>query len=116
MKIVEVKPIVVRNTDPHIGGFYWLFVKLVTDEGIVGLGERPTYPSKIPTANIELLAELAEEFVVGSDPFNIEWLWQQMYAARHDCRHPESALHTYAQRDRDGLLGRCRQSLESTGL
>ena len=88
MKIVEVKPIVVRNTDPHIGGFYWLFVKLVTDEGIVGLGERPTYPSKIPTTNIELLAELAEEFVVGSDPFNIEWLWQQIYAARHDCRHP----------------------------
>ena len=42
MKITEVKTIVIRNIEPYRGGKYWLLVQLVTDEGIMGLGERPT--------------------------------------------------------------------------
>jgi 2-dehydro-3-deoxyphosphogalactonate aldolase len=88
MKIVDVKTIVVGNIRPHTGGHYWLFVELITDEGIVGLGERPSHPSKRPDTHVSLIEDLAREFVIGADPFDIEALWQRMYAARHDYRHP----------------------------
>ena len=42
MKIVDVRPMVVQNDPPFIGGQHLLFVQVVTDEGIVGLGERVT--------------------------------------------------------------------------
>ena len=42
MKIVELRTMVVENEPPYRGGRYLLFVELVTDEGIVGLGERIT--------------------------------------------------------------------------
>ena len=42
MKIVDVRPMVVENDPPYIGGQHLLFVRVVTDEGIVGLGERVT--------------------------------------------------------------------------
>ena len=42
MIITGVETILVRNIEPYRGGQYWLFVQLKTDEGITGLGERPT--------------------------------------------------------------------------
>ena len=50
MKIVEVETIVVRNIPPFRGGSLWLFVKLKTDEGIVGLGRgrRGMQPNWMP--------------------------------------------------------------------
>jgi 2-dehydro-3-deoxyphosphogalactonate aldolase len=88
MKIVDVKPVVVGNVRPATGGQFWLFVKLITDEGIVGLGERPTHPATRVGMHVSLLEDLAHEFVLGADPFEIELLWQRMYGARHDLRHP----------------------------
>jgi 2-dehydro-3-deoxyphosphogalactonate aldolase len=88
MKIVEVKPLVVGNVRPYCGGQFWLFVQLITDEGIVGLGERPTHPATRAGMHVSLLEDLAREFVLGADPFEIERLWQRMYAVRHDLRHP----------------------------
>jgi galactonate dehydratase len=88
MKIVDVETIVVGNVPPLRGGNCWLFVKLITDEGIVGLGERTTHPLKRVDAHIRLIEDLAQEFVIGASPFDIELLWQRMYATRHDYRHP----------------------------
>ena len=88
MKIVDVKTVVVGNVRPHRGGRFWLFVKLITDEGIVGLGERPTNPATRPDMHVAVIEDLAREFVLGTDPFDIESLWQRMYAVRHDLRHP----------------------------
>ena len=42
MKVVDIKTMVVENIPPHRGGKYLLFLEVVTDEGIVGLGERVT--------------------------------------------------------------------------
>jgi L-alanine-DL-glutamate epimerase-like enolase superfamily enzyme len=39
MKIVEVKTYMVDVPPPHWGGRYWIFVKLVTDDSIEGVGE-----------------------------------------------------------------------------
>lgn len=88
MKIIDFETIVLNNVEPYRGGRYWLFLKLITDEGIVGLGEHPTGNAVKLDAQISLLKDLCEEFVVGTNPFDIEALWQRIFASRHDHRHP----------------------------
>lgn len=80
MKIVEAKPFIVGTPPPHFGGANWVFVKLTTDEGIHGFGE--SYGSELyfPSA-VKLLEDMAEHFVIGSDPFKIERLWKTLYAS-----------------------------------
>ena len=88
MKVTGVETIVIENIAPYIGGRYWLFVKLQTDEGITGLGERPTGHALNLDAQISLIHDLCQQFVIGSSPFDIERIWQTAYASRHDYRHP----------------------------
>ena len=50
MKITDVKTFVVGNPPPGFGGRYFVFLKLITDEGIEGLGEvysLPFHPSVV---------------------------------------------------------------------
>ena len=42
MKITKVNTTVVQNEPPYVGGKYFLFLHLETDEGIVGIGEKVT--------------------------------------------------------------------------
>ena len=35
-----------------------------------------------------MIEDLCEQFVIGHNPFQIELLWQTIYASRHDWRHP----------------------------
>lgn len=51
----------------------WCFVKVYTDEGIVGLGEGSGWPRVIQTAIEDL-----RPILVGEDPANIERIWQKM--------------------------------------
>ncbi len=93
MKVVDLKTMVVANEEPYRGGRYWLFLELQTDEGISGIGERITGNTLAPNlidlkSHVNLLEELGRQFVVGEDPFNIELIWDRMYASRHDFRHP----------------------------
>ena len=39
MKIKDIKTFVVGNPSLHRGGPYWVFVKVTTDDGVVGYGE-----------------------------------------------------------------------------
>jgi len=90
MKITEVETFLVGNIPPYRGGRYWIFLKLVTDEGIEGIGEW-TAGGQVgrEDAQVWLIRNLSNRFVIGADPFKIESLWQKMYAHDHDCRHPE---------------------------
>src|SRR5437763_11744528 len=54
----------------------WLFLKMHTDAGLVGLGE-PILEGRARTV-AEAVAELAE-YLVGQDPRRIEHHWQAMY-------------------------------------
>ncbi|MDE2747967.1 MAG: mandelate racemase/muconate lactonizing enzyme family protein [Chloroflexota bacterium] len=88
MKVTGLETILVRNIEPYIGGRYWLFVQLKTDEGIIGLGERPTMHAVDLGPQISMIEDLCEQFVIGQNPFDIERIWQTIYASRHDWRHP----------------------------
>ena len=93
MQVTGLKTMVVEADEPYIGGKYFLFLELHTDEGITGLGERiagSSYSNNVGAlkTHISLIEELVEAFLIGQDPRNIERLWDQMYGARHDLRHP----------------------------
>jgi len=64
------------NTYLVNGGRNHLFVKVVTDDGIEGIGE--AYSCGPDTATVEVIHDF-EEWLVGEDPRNIEFLWQKMY-------------------------------------
>ena len=107
MKITGLETFVVGNPPPHFGGRYFIFLKLVTDDGIEGIGEvyAATFGPHVVTRMIE---DVCARHVIGADPFHIERLWRDVYgqrvlrAARHLARRR-------AQRDRDGVLGHRRQ-------
>jgi galactonate dehydratase len=54
----------------------WLFLKIETDEGVVGWGE-PVVEGRAATAGA--CVEELSDYLVGRDPSNIEDLWQVMY-------------------------------------
>jgi 2-dehydro-3-deoxyphosphogalactonate aldolase len=74
MKIVDVKTYIVENPPPRWGGSTWIFLKLVTDEGIEGAGESTYHDRLSPSVAVELIKDLGERYVIGSDPFQIEKL------------------------------------------
>ena len=59
-----------------VGTRNWLFVKVHTDDGIVGIGECSGWPRVIQTAVQDL-----KSILVGEDPTHIERLWQKMMSA-----------------------------------
>ena len=95
MKITDVKTFLMHAGSPQLkswasdGSFgtqvfsgnltgtrNWLFVKVYTDEGVVGLGECSGWPRVIETAVQDLKA-----WLIGEDPQHIERLWQKMQIA-----------------------------------
>ena len=97
MKITDVTTTVIENLPPYRGGRYLLFLEVRTDEGITGLGERitgNTYSNRLGDlkSQISLIDEMARLHVVGENPFDIELIWDRMYASRHDFRHPSLQL------------------------
>lgn len=76
MKITDIKTYLMHAGRP--GGFWmqrnWLFVKILTDEGLYGVGEASGWPRVVETAIKDLTPIL-----IGEDPANIEALWQKMH-------------------------------------
>ncbi|MER2089598.1 MAG: galactonate dehydratase [Sporosarcina sp.] len=54
----------------------WLFLKIETDEGIVGWGE-PIVEGR--AATVQAAVEELSEYIIGKDPLRIEDHWQVMY-------------------------------------
>lgn len=86
MKITGLKTYVV---DPHgPGGRNWVFVKLITDDGIEGIGEAYDVPFN-PQITAKMIESVAERFVIGMEPFQIETMWRAIYASGYD-QHPDT--------------------------
>ncbi len=90
MKIAAFETFVVGNPPPHFGGRYWVFLKLVSDDGIVGYGEAYCLPFH-PDAVTAMIADVCEREVVGWAPFNIEALWRRVYS-RGFSQRPDISL------------------------
>lgn len=72
MKIASIETYLARLGSRNIP-----FVRVLTDEGIHGVGE--AYSVGPDRATVEAIADLGE-WLVGRDPLDIEGLWQLMYA------------------------------------
>ena len=71
MKIIDIQTIVVGNPWKN-----WVFVKLVTDEGLEGLGE---VTDGLSTRPVEAAVHELKPLVLGRDPRDIGALWDSMY-------------------------------------
>lgn len=85
MKITDLETFVVGNPPPGFGGRYFIFVKLTTDNGIVGYGE--VYGATFaPDVMARAVADVFERHVAGTDPFRIEHLWRSVYGRGYSLR------------------------------
>lgn len=90
MKIKELKTFVVGNPPPHFGGRYFIFLKLITDDGIEGVGE--VYCATFaPHVIVKMIEDVFARHVEGSDPFHIEKLWRNVYGRGYSLR-PDLSL------------------------
>ena len=90
MEIVDLKTYVVGNPIPYYGGFYWIFLKLTTDDGVEGFGEVYSVPFNPGTVE-KMIEDVVERYVIGSDPFRIERLWRTIYSSGYSQR-PDTSL------------------------
>ncbi|MBT6138687.1 MAG: mandelate racemase/muconate lactonizing enzyme family protein, partial [Rhodospirillaceae bacterium] len=90
MKITGFRTYVVGNPPPHYGGRYFIFVKLIADDGTEGIGEAyaATFGPHVIAAMIE---DVCERHVIGADPFHIEALWRRVYGRGYSLR-PDISL------------------------
>jgi 2-dehydro-3-deoxyphosphogalactonate aldolase len=90
MKIQSLKTFVVGNPPPTWGGRYFIFLKLVTDTGIEGVGE--VYAASFgPHTIVHCIEDVFEHHVLDSDPFDIEALWRNVYGRGYSMR-PDPTL------------------------
>jgi L-alanine-DL-glutamate epimerase-like enolase superfamily enzyme len=80
MKIASLKTHIVAVPPPHIGGMYWIFVRVTTECGIEGVGE--IYATAFHPAALEpLIADVFERYLLGHDPHRIERFWRAAYSS-----------------------------------
>jgi galactonate dehydratase len=90
VRIAELRTFVVGTPPPNFGGRYFVFLKLVTDDGVEGVGEVyvPTFAAETLVAMIE---DVYARHVDGADPFRIELLWRNVYGRGYSGR-PDVSL------------------------
>jgi len=71
MKITDVKTYMVEGLVSP-----WVLVQVLTDEGLVGVGDGTNYPGALV---VEKAIQELNPQVVGENTFNIERLWRKMY-------------------------------------
>lgn len=90
MKIVGLRTWVVGNPPPSYGGRYFIFLKLVTDDGIEGVGE--VYGATFGPRVVErMIEDVFAQHVDGADPSRIETLWRNVYGRGYSGR-PDISL------------------------
>lgn len=78
MKITDVQACVIGRPEPHSGGSVWTFVRIYTDEGIVGTGEcNSGGPGYSGFATKEAILAMKRR-LIGEDPFNINQIYEKL--------------------------------------
>src|SRR5215472_955419 len=71
MKITEIKTFLVGA-----GGRNWVYVKILTDQGIYGIGE--AYSAGPDEATVKVIEDF-KSWLIGNDPRNVQYLFDLMY-------------------------------------
>ena len=80
MKLKDLEIFVVGTPPPGWGGRYWIFVKVTTDDGIVGYGE--VYASSVgPDAMRSVIEDVFNRHMLGENPENIELMFRRAYSS-----------------------------------
>ncbi len=78
MKITDVQASVIGREEPDSGGSVWTFVRVYTDQGIVGTGEcnsgGPGFSGFATKAAILAMKPM----LIGEDPFNINLIYEKL--------------------------------------
>ena len=77
MKITDVQASVIGRQEPHSGGCVWTFVRIYTDEGIVGTGECNSAAAVSGFATKEAILALKPR-LIGKDPMNTGPLYEML--------------------------------------
>ena len=78
MKITDVQACVIGRQERHSGGSVWTFVRIYTDEGIVGTGEcNSGGPGYSGFATKEAILAMKPK-LIGEDPFNINLIYEKL--------------------------------------
>lgn len=78
MKIVDVQACVIGKQEPDSGGSVWTFVRIYTDEGIVGTGEcNSGGPGYSGFATKEAILAMRDR-IIGEDPFNVNLIYEKL--------------------------------------
>ena len=86
MKIERFEAYLVPVPAPYKGGRYWVFIKLITDAGIAGVGECTWHGTHRQSA-VQVAQEIFEGIVKGADPFRRERIWWDVFR-RNAVLHP----------------------------
>lgn len=79
MKIKDVKFYSIKVRNNAKGGVYWFLLKLTTDSNVSGWGEI-IWNSYDPATLKHMVYDIAENYIIGSDPFAIEKTWGKIFA------------------------------------
>ena len=78
MRITKVETLqLAGGITVHAGPIKWLWVRIHTDTGLIGLGE--TYPN--PAAEGAIVLETLAPILLNRDPSEIDKLWADMFLA-----------------------------------
>ena len=80
MKLTDIKTFVVGNPAPGNGGRYFVFVKLITDGNVSGVGEAYCAPFH-PELVARMLLDVFGRYFAGEDPHHIERMWRRVYSS-----------------------------------
>ncbi len=90
MTLKDIRTFVVGNPPPHYGGRYFVFVQLVTNQNVTGVGEAYCLPFD-PHLVARMLEDVFARYLQGQDPHDIERLWRRVYSAGFT-QHPDLTL------------------------
>jgi len=90
MKLTDIRTFVVGNPPPHFGGRYFVFLKLITDQNVEGLGEAYCVPFH-PDVVVKMMEDVFDRYLRNEDPHDIEKMWRRVYSAGFT-QHPDLSL------------------------
>jgi len=80
MKITQLQSYIVATPPPHIGGMYWILVRLHTACGLEGVGE--VYSATFhPKAQIAMIEDVFQRYLEGHDPHDVERFYRACYSS-----------------------------------